>query len=253
MSGMSGTIEIRYRKIDKFFHRRHLLDGLSLSLEGGAAILLSGENGSGKTTLLRILSGLERPDHCTVDFGPGGIPWSKCRRQLQRRVMYLHQQPYLFDGDVVHNLALALPRTMPKARRDRKIRQALEWAQLDGIAGARGKTLSSGEKQRVALARAWLRQSKILLLDEPIANMDREARTRTVALLKRLKNVGVALMIASHNHEVFNELVDYRLLLDRGKLIHTKMVPLPANVTPLAKENAKKKNRGGQGTGNAWR
>ena len=139
MSGTRNIDEIRYREIHKFFQRRHLLDGVSLSLQGGAAILLSGENGSGKTTLLKILSGLEKPARCMVDFGLGDTPWSKCRKQLQQQVMYLHQQPYLFAGNVIRNLALALPRTMPAARRNRKIRQALEWAQLDGIAETRRK------------------------------------------------------------------------------------------------------------------
>ena len=238
---MNGFSEIRYSGIHKFFHRRHLLDDSSLSLEGGTAILLCGENGSGKTTLLRILSGLEKPTKCMVDFGPGDIPWAKCRRLLQQQVMYLHQQPYLFDGDVTHNLELALPRSMPKSQRRRKIYQALEWAQLDDLADNRAKTLSGGEKQRVSLARAWLRQSRILLLDEPIANMDREARARTVSLLKRLKNAHTALMIASHNHEVFNELIDRRLLLERGKLSETRIPPLPDNVTPLAKESVLKR------------
>ena len=254
MSGTRNIDEIRYREIHKFFQRRHLLDGVSLSLQGGAAILLSGENGSGKTTLLKILSGLEKPARCMVDFGLGDIPWSKCRKQLQQQVMYLHQQPYLFAGNVIRNLALALPRTLPAARRNRKIRQALEWAQLDGIAETQAKTLSSGEKQRVSLARAWLRQSRILLLDEPIANMDRESRARTVALLKRLKNAHAALVIASHNHEVFNELIDRRLLLEGGKLTRFRAPPLPDNVTPLAVEaGAKKKSRKEQGAGNAPR
>ena len=234
---MNPIIQIHYRDIHKFFHRRHLLDGLSLSLKGGTATLLSGDNGSGKTTLLRILSGIEKPAHCMVDSGLGDVAWSKCRKQLQRQVMYLHQQPYLFDGDVIRNLGLALPRILPKPQRDKKIRQALEWAQLDHLVGAQAKTLSGGEKQRVALARAWLRQSKVLLLDEPIANMDRESQARTVSLLNLLKNARIALMIASHNHEVFNELIDRRLVIERGKLSQPDTPLLPDNVTSLVKTN----------------
>lgn len=235
---------IRYSEIDKFFNRRHLLDGVSLSLHGGAATLLSGENGAGKTTLLRILAGLEKPAHCMVDFTPQDAdskprPWADCRRQLQRRVMYLHQQPYMFDGNVVHNLALALPRALTTAQRGRKIRQALEWAQLEALGEARAKTLSGGEKQRVSLARAWLRQARILLLDEPIANMDHESQARTVSLLRRLKNARAALMLASHNHEVFYQLIDRRVTLEHGKLIPSPAPLLPDNVTPLAKGAAR--------------
>lgn len=246
---MSGNIQINYRDIHKFFQRRHLLDGLSFSLQGGTATLLSGENGSGKTTLLRILSGLEKPARCTVNFGPGDIPWHACRRLLLQQVMYLHQQPYLFDGDVIYNLELALPRGMSKSMRNQKIRQALDWAQLAAIADSRAKTLSGGEKQRISLARAWLRQSKILLLDEPIANMDRASRARTIVLLKRLKDARIALMIASHNHEVFNELIDRRVLLERGKLHESRMPSLPDNVTLLGKESGYQK----KGAGNVSR
>ena len=219
MKNKNDATQICYRDINKFFTRRHLLNDVSLTLKSGTAILLCGENGAGKTTLLRILSGLEKPTRCTVGFNDDeSIAWTKCRRRLQRSVMYLHQQPYLFAGDVVHNLALALPRGMDKTERRRRVTEALTWAQLNDIKNAAAKTLSGGEKQRVSLARAWLRQARFLLLDEPIANMDAEARTRTVALLQRLKSAGVALVIASHNAEVFNELIDHRLTLDNAKL-----------------------------------
>jgi len=111
-----------------------------------------------------------------------------------------------------------LPRALPRAMRDKKIRQALQWAQLESLHDARAKTLSGGEKQRVALARAWLRQARVLLLDEPIANMDGESQARTVALLQRLKDAGAALLIASHNTDAFCRLVERHLVLACGKL-----------------------------------
>ena len=229
-----SEIRIRYTELGKSFARRRLFEDLSLSLESGAALLLGGENGAGKTTLLRILAGLEKPSHGLVDFGAGEVAWQRCRKILQRRVMYLHQAPYMFEGSVARNLELALPRGLSKSRRDEKIRRALEWARLNGLSAARAKTLSGGEKQRVSLARAWLRQSKILLLDEPAANMDRESQLRTAALLRRLKAARVALILASHNHEVFDELIDRRLLLEDGKLHAARAPALPENVTRLA-------------------
>ncbi len=231
---MQPEIEIRFSRLHKFFQRRHLLNDLSLSLKSGAVTLLCGENGSGKTTLLRILCGMEKPAQCWVAFNAKNSagaanngkanaprPWRQCRPQLQRQVMYLHQQPYLFDGSVVRNLALALPRNLPAAQRAEQIQRALAWAQLDDLAHARAKTLSSGQMQRVSLARARLRQARIWLLDEPTANMDRAAQTRTVALLKQLKQARTALLIASHHHEIFAELADTCLTLKQGRLIRT--------------------------------
>ncbi|MGR3983955.1 MAG: energy-coupling factor ABC transporter ATP-binding protein [Gammaproteobacteria bacterium] len=236
-----NDVQIRYTELGKSFARRRLLENLALSLRSGSAVLLSGENGAGKTTLLRILAGLEKPAHCLVDFGAGKTAWQDCRKILLRRVMYLHQAPYMFDGSVSRNLELALPRGLSKSRRREKIRRALEWARISALAEARAKTLSGGEKQRVSLARAWLRQSKILLLDEPIANMDRESQLRTVALLQRLKGARVALVIASHNHEVFDALIDRQLLLDGGKLHAAPAQPLPHNVMRFDAGKAQRK------------
>ena len=236
-----GEFKISYRDIDKFFHRRHLLDSISVTLISGTAILLSGENGSGKTTLLRILAGLEKPTRCEINFCNGEmhtrpLSWLTCRRQLQRQVMYLHQQPYMFRGDVTTNLAYAVPRTLPKLLRAKKIRRALDWAQLNELANANAKTLSGGEQQRVALARAWLRRAKVLLLDEPIANMDYESQIRTATLLAQLKNDKVALMISSHSDKIFTDLIDRRIFLDGGKL-HNQCSVLADNVMRLSKES----------------
>ncbi len=228
---MSEYNEIHFHHIYKFFQKRCLLNNVSLSLKGSTAILLSGENGAGKTTLLRILAGLEKPTYnmptsCMVQFGAHGksVEWKKCRRQLQQEVMYLHQQPYMFNGNVVRNLKLALPAGIPTVQLDRRICESLEWAQLTDLTETHAKRLSSGEKQRLSLARAWLRQSKILLLDEPIANMDRESRLRTVSLLKQLKKSHTALLIASHNHELFTDIVDHYTLLEHSDLISTEVI-----------------------------
>ncbi len=354
----TAAAAIHYHDIHQHFRRRHLLDGVALTLQSGAAILLGGENGAGKTTLLRILAGLSGPSRGWVSFTPrdgllyvdsgdsgvdlgldsmfdstldstvdstvdsvadsavdsnldsavdsvvdsmgnsaldsavdsavdsmgnsaldsavdsavdsgldsmfdstvdstaesmgnsaldsmadstadsmldsaaGGVVyapashappadakrWRHCRRQLQRQVMYLHQQPYLFDGTVTRNLALALPRALAATERARRTGKALQWARLGDLAHAPAKTLSSGEKQRVALARAWLRPSRFLLLDEPIANLDAASQTSAVALLQALKTAGVALLIASHHHAIFDSLIDHRLHLAHGKL-----------------------------------
>ena len=209
---------IRFSRIAKFFHRRRLLDNLSLALTAGEVILLCGENGAGKTTLLKIICGLEKPADGAADFGRGEQPWKKCRARLQQHIMYMHQRPYLFAGSVSRNLGLALPRALTSTRRDEKIRRGLAWARMETLSRADAKTLSGGEAQRLALTRAWLRQSKFLLLDEPVANLDTASQFRTVELLRRLKNAGVGMIIAGHRAEIFNELADRHMRLADGKL-----------------------------------
>jgi tungstate transport system ATP-binding protein len=132
--------------------------------------------------------------------------------------MYLHQQPYMFDASVRKNLAYALPSGLSNAECSKRIDEALEWADLSSLATAPATNLSGGEAQRVALARAWLRIPLVLLLDEPMANMDQESRLRTHSLLHQLKNQGMAIIITSHDTMQFQSLTDRQLILQHGKI-----------------------------------
>lgn len=221
---------LHFRDIYKHFASRTILAGLELCLRTGSCTLLTGGNGAGKTTLLRILGGFEKPETFQADTGREHLNWRRYRKLLQGSVLYLHQQPYMFEGSVRDNLSFALDRSLPKVERERRIQTALQWAGLDKIADTRAKTLSGGEYQRVALARAWLRQPRILLLDEPTANMDSEARNRTISLLRQLRDDGMALLIASHDPDCFASLVNEHLNLDAGRLQTVTAAPQFANM-----------------------
>jgi len=225
---------IAFNNIHKRFNRRLVLMGASLELKGGFCSLLTGPNGSGKSTLLQICAGLEKPDQAELNLGVGMISWKHCRKSLLEKTVYLHQHPYMFEGSVIRNLAYALPGNISHKERIRRIDRGLEWAGLAPIANTRAKSLSGGEKQRVALARAWLRSPGILLLDEPTANMDQLARQRSLDLIKRLKQDGIALLIASHDPMHFITQADHCLVLKQG-LIHEEQ---PSdmniqNITPI--------------------
>ncbi|MEJ2308531.1 MAG: ABC transporter ATP-binding protein [Gammaproteobacteria bacterium] len=209
---------LHFHRIHQRFGRRTILDGVAISLCSGHCTLLTGDNGAGKTTLLRILGGFDRPEQFHVETGVGGLSWRRYRKLARSSVMYMHQQPYLFEGSVRDNLDYALDRKLPKLQRHERIREALEWGGLERIADSRANTLSGGECQRVALVRAWLRQPLYMLLDEPAANMDRDARLRTVSLLRRLRDEGMSLLIASHDPDYFSSLVNERQHLDAGRL-----------------------------------
>jgi tungstate transport system ATP-binding protein len=218
-----SKLQITFRDINKRFGKRRILTGAKLSLHGGQCGLLCGDNGSGKSTLLRIAAGLEKPDRAEIDIGLSPISWRRCRKTLRNSIVYLHQQPYMFDRSVKYNLAYALkPGVITPTERNDKINEAMNFAQLNDIAECAATNLSGGERQRVALARAWLRQPKVMLLDEPTANMDNDSKHRTLTLLARLKEEGIALLVASHDPDQFESLADYRLELQAGRIINVE-------------------------------
>lgn len=223
-------LKLHFNAIHKSFAGRPVLIDSNIHLSSGECTVLTGHNGAGKTTLLRIMAGLEKPDRGAIDMGLGATRWRRCNAALRTSILYLHQHPYLFDGSVSCNLAYAISDKHNRSLCQQRIADALEWGGLTAIASNHAKTVSSGERQRVALARAWLREPRALLLDEPTANMDPDARTRTLDLLFRLKESGIALMIASHDPHHFASLADKHLQLTQGILVeelseHTNVTP----------------------------
>ncbi|MCU7891588.1 MAG: ABC transporter ATP-binding protein [Candidatus Thiodiazotropha sp. (ex Ustalcina ferruginea)] len=227
---MSDPLILTISALNKRFGKRQVLQEIEIVLRPGECNLLSGGNGAGKTTLLRILSGLEKPDSSRIDIGKGSQSWRRSRTDLQKYVLYLHQQPYMFDGSVRYNLGYALPGGLPKQLRNNMIDSAIDWAELNHLHDTPAKSLSGGERQRVSLARAWLRNPKILLLDEPTANLDQEARRRTLDLLRSFKKEGISLLLASHDPIHFSSLIDRHLHLYDSHLVEIedhKLMQIP--------------------------
>lgn len=192
-----------------------------------ACIVLSGKNGAGKTTLLKILAGLETPDHAKVMFGDQRMPWKAARSRLRREVVYLHQQPYMFDTSVTGNIAYGLARTgVSRSDIRSRVAEALHWSGLSQLADHNARELSGGEKQRVALTRARILSPRLLLLDEPLSNMDIGAREQTILLIRRLKKEGVSTIITSHEPHISTLLGDeHRHLCKTGPCRYTIVKP----------------------------
>ncbi|MFL6654338.1 MAG: energy-coupling factor ABC transporter ATP-binding protein [Sulfurifustis sp.] len=195
-----------------------LLDIEDFVIPVASCLLLSGRNGAGKTTLLKIIAGLESPDDGWVQLGDNTLPWSKARQRYRRDVIYLHQQPYLFDCSVAENVGYGLRSAgMGRAEIARRVAQALETAALAHLAGRNARELSGGEKQRVALTRALVLAPRLLLLDEPLASLDADARERTLAFVQELKRSGIAVVLTSHER-LSVAVADHHYELDGGRL-----------------------------------
>jgi tungstate transport system ATP-binding protein len=210
---------IEIRRLRKRVGGRPLLDIPELYVHPGTCTVLSGRNGAGKTTLLKILAGLDAPDHAEVRYDGLPLPWSVARQRFSGSVIYLHQYPYLFDRSVSENIAYGLRRQgCPRGEVPGRVATALEWAGLAHLAARNARELSGGERQRVALTRAWVLSPRLLLLDEPLASMDRESREHTYFLIRRLRAEGIALIIASHDLQHLCALSDRHLHLQDGAL-----------------------------------
>ena len=208
-----------FRGIEKTFAETNILRNVDISLYPGKCILLSGNNGSGKTTLLKIIAGLETPSRAEIEFSGKSYSWKNTIRSIRREIIYLHQQPYLLSGTVESNVSYGLRFTHLNRKQLREsVKEALEWAGLADVAKHQAKTLSGGVQQRVAFTRAWILKPKVLLLDEPMANMDIESREQACDLLKRMKSEGMSIVITSHDTNIFDGLIDSHFSLSEGKL-----------------------------------
>lgn len=220
MSKRAAAVLVHLRDLAKTASdKRPLLHIEELAIPVGACILLSGRNGAGKTTLLKIIAGLEPPDHAIVNYGNVTLPWREARRHYGGDVIYLHQQPYLFDCSVASNVAYGLRGTgLSRVEIARRVEQALATAQLGHLATRNARELSGGERQRVALTRALVLAPKLLLLDEPLANLDEQARDRACALIGELKEQRIAVVLTSHERLSLTALADYHYDLTDGRI-----------------------------------
>ena len=208
-----------FRGIEKNYAETNILRNVDISLYPGKCILLSGNNGSGKTTLLKIIAGLETPSRAEIELSGKSHSWKSAIRRIRREIIYLHQQPYLLSGTVESNVSYGLRFTHLNRKQLREsVKEALEWAGLADVAKQQAKTLSGGVQQRVAFTRAWILKPKVLLLDEPMANMDIESREQACDLLKRMKSEGMSIVITSHDMNIFDGLIDSHFSLSEGKL-----------------------------------
>ncbi len=200
---MSALLKIG--ALHKKFGDRVLLDIRDLSLDAGKIYALTGDNGSGKSTLLRVLAGLEPANELRFDFAGMNIDGARYPEGLRREIIYVHQHPYLFNTSVAGNIDYGLKtRGVDAGARAQLCAEAIEWAGLARVVSVPPKRLSGGEKQKVALARAKVLNPKVLLVDEPTANLDRGAREQIVALLRATASENNVVVVACHDRELID-------------------------------------------------
>jgi len=206
-------------KISKRYGQVRALDSISLSVEPGELMVIMGPSGSGKTTLLTIILGLLRMDEGHIYLGERLIDLLPVE---ERHIGYVPQDFGLFPHLTVYdNVAFGL-RVLNQSRSemDAKIRTLLSSVDLDGLEGRRPNELSGGQKQRVALARALAVQPQLLLLDEPLSNIDEVTKAEVRRNLKEtIKKSNVTTLCVMHDPHDSAELGDRIAVIYSGKII----------------------------------
>lgn len=212
------TINLQLKGIEKKYHKLKALDHVTFNVEGGKIIVLLGVNGAGKTTLLRILAGLEVPDIGNIALDGKVLTAEK----LRKVATLVFQKTVMFSMNVHDNLAFGLKiRGIPKAEIDQKISQALSSVGLTSLDKRKAKKTSGGEQQRISLARAFLLDPRILLLDEPTANLDpNSARIIENAILSR-KRSDTIIVMATHNLGQAKRMADEVVHIHNGGIVET--------------------------------
>lgn len=200
---------------------RVVLDIENLEIEKGLIYSLSGPNGAGKTTLLRLLAFLDRPDQGNIEMEGEEVRYQeKTLVTLRRKAVLLDQHPIMFSGTVLANVEFGMRmRGLPRKDRYRRSMEMLEMIGMDHFAERDASGLSGGEVKRVALARALVLKPKVLLCDEPTANVDKEHKEIILHTIKTLnKSRQTSIVFATHYQSQAQRLAQQTLFLQYGIL-----------------------------------
>ena len=209
---------LRIDGVTKRFGGFTAVDKLSLDIRAGEFFALLGPSGCGKTTLLRMLAGFETPDAGKILLGGKDIA-----RVLphQRPVNMMFQNYALFPHlSVRDNIAFGLKRAnMPRHEIDARVAEMVALVRLEGLEKRKPDQLSGGQKQRVALARSLARRPQVLLLDEPLAALDKKLRESTQAeLIDLQRRLGTTFIIVTHDQEEAMTVAGRIGVMDCGRL-----------------------------------
>lgn len=202
-----STVELR--EIHKSYGAAHVVKGLNLTVAKGELLSLLGPSGCGKTTTLRIIAGLERLDKGNVLLAGETVDDTSTYVPPEKRALGMVFQSYAIwpNKSVEENVAYPLQlRKVGRADVAKRVKEALQWVRLEQLATRRPHQLSGGQLQRVALARALAADPKVLLLDEPLSNLDAALREELAAEIAALRaRLGTTMVYVTHDqHEALS-------------------------------------------------
>jgi cell division transport system ATP-binding protein len=214
---------IRFDQVFKrYANGREALANVSFNIEPGELTFLTGHSGAGKSSILKLIALIERPTRGGVYVNNQNTSRVKARGipQFRRNVGVVFQDhKLLHDRPVADNVALPLVIAgTPKREIDKRVRAALDQVGLLGREKSRPLELSAGEQQRVGIARAVVAKPTLLIADEPTGNLDPQLALEVMKLFKRFSDVGVTVVIASHDVHLIDQVGARRIVLHEGRV-----------------------------------
>jgi len=214
---------IRFENVHKRYDGgREALAGVTFNIERGELAFLTGPSGAGKSTVLRLIALIDRPTRGTVlvnDQNTARISRRRIPRFRQRLGVVFQDHKLLYDRSVFDNVALPLVIAGASRREvEKRVRAALDQVGLLDREAHPPITLSTGEQQRVGIARALAPRPDVLIADEPTGNLDPELSAEIMQLFARFNEVGVTLLIATHDLELIEHMPHRRLKLVAGRI-----------------------------------
>ena len=205
----------------KIYNTRHVVDGVSISVEQGSVVGLLGPNGAGKTTTFYMIVGIEKPDAGTVMLDGKDISSMPMYERARAGIGYLPQEASIFSKMTVEDNIMAILETtdLNASEREAKMNALLDEFRLNHGRKSEGKALSGGERRRVEIARALATDPAFILLDEPFAGIDPIAVADIQGMIAHLAQRGIGVLITDHNVRETLSIVDKAYILAEGHIL----------------------------------
>ena len=195
--------DIKIRGLKKNFNRKEVLNIPELTFKNGGISYLLGENGAGKSTLLNILAKVDREYQGKIEDS-----------FIDDEISLVDANPYMLKGDVYKNIAYPL-KIRKREGIDESMSALLDIFNLNTLKDKEASKLSSGETQKVAIVRALSFSPKLLMLDEPTANLDKSAKLELIDILKNYNQQGNTIIVVTHDHSFFENLEGEKIVLEK--------------------------------------
>ena len=205
----------------KIYNTRHVVDGVSISVEQGSVVGLLGPNGAGKTTTFYMIVGIEKPDAGTVMLDGKDISSMPMYERARAGIGYLPQEASIFSKMTVEDNIMAILETtdLNASEREAKMNALLDEFRLNHVRKSEGKALSGDERRRVEIARALATDPAFILLDEPFAGIDPIAVADIQGMIAHLSQRGIGVLITDHNVRETLSIVDKAYILAEGHIL----------------------------------